>query len=81
MQNITLALAVKALFLTLTLMGYGTMWMAVFADAGASLLVVGNGLRLLRTPALGARRTARCSDFEHPVNSLFTNVTCHPFSR
>ena len=47
-QNIALALGVKAVFLTLTLMGYGTMWMAVFADAGASLLVVGNGLRLLR---------------------------------
>lgn len=47
-QNITLALGVKAVFLALTLMGYGTMWMAVFADAGASLLVVGNGLRLLR---------------------------------
>jgi Cd2+/Zn2+-exporting ATPase len=47
-QNIALALGVKAVFLTLTLTGYGTMWMAVFADAGASLLVVGNGLRLLR---------------------------------
>ena len=47
-QNIAFALGVKAVFLTLTLMGYGTMWMAVFADAGASLLVVGNGLRLLR---------------------------------
>ncbi|HEV3423889.1 MAG TPA: heavy metal translocating P-type ATPase [Paraburkholderia sp.] len=47
-QNIALALGVKAVFLTLTLMGYGTMWMAVFADMGASLLVVGNGLRLLR---------------------------------
>jgi Zn2+/Cd2+-exporting ATPase len=47
-QNIALALGLKAVVLTLTLMGYGTMWMAVFADAGASLLVVGNGLRLLR---------------------------------
>ncbi|OTP78288.1 Lead, cadmium, zinc and mercury transporting ATPase/ Copper-translocating P-type ATPase [Caballeronia sordidicola] len=47
-QNITLALGVKAVFLTLTLMGMGTMWMAVFADVGASLLVVSNGLRLLR---------------------------------
>jgi Cd2+/Zn2+-exporting ATPase len=28
--------------------GLGTMWMAVFADVGASLLVVANGLRLLR---------------------------------
>lgn len=47
-QNITLALGIKAVFLALTLVGYGTMWMAVFADVGASLLVVGNGLRLLR---------------------------------
>lgn len=47
-QNITLALGIKIVFLILTLMGFGTMWMAVFADVGASLLVVGNGLRLLR---------------------------------
>jgi Cd2+/Zn2+-exporting ATPase len=47
-QNIALALGIKAVFLTLTLIGLGTMWMAVFADVGASLLVVGNGLRLLR---------------------------------
>jgi len=47
-QNITLALSIKAVFLVLTLVGLGTMWMAVFADVGASLLVVGNGLRLLR---------------------------------
>lgn len=47
-QNITLALGIKAVFLVLTLVGYGTMWMAVFADMGASLLVVANGLRLVR---------------------------------
>ncbi len=47
-QNITVALGIKAVFLGLTLAGLGTMWMAVFADVGASLLVVGNGLRLLR---------------------------------
>jgi Cd2+/Zn2+-exporting ATPase len=47
-QNITLALGIKSVFLVLTLLGLGTMWMAVFADVGASLLVVGNGLRLLR---------------------------------
>jgi Zn2+/Cd2+-exporting ATPase len=46
-QNIVLALSIKAIFLVLTLMGMGTMWMAVFADMGTSLLVVGNGLRLL----------------------------------
>ena len=47
-QNIALALGIKAVFLVLTLMGSGTMWMAVFADVGTSLLVVANGLRLLR---------------------------------
>jgi len=47
-QNMVLALGLKGLFLVLTLLGLGTMWMAVFADVGASLLVVGNGLRLLR---------------------------------
>nr|WP_312452553.1 heavy metal translocating P-type ATPase [Stutzerimonas nitrititolerans] len=47
-QNITLALGIKAVFLVATLMGHATMWMAVFADMGVSLLVVLNGLRLLR---------------------------------
>ena len=47
-QNIALALGIKAVFLVLALMGQATMWMAVFADMGASLLVVFNGLRLLR---------------------------------
>ena len=47
-QNIVLALGIKAVFLMLTVLGMGTMWMAVFADMGASLLVVANGLRLLR---------------------------------
>jgi len=48
MQNITLALGIKAVFLVLTFAGQATMWAAVFADMGASLLVVGNGMRLLR---------------------------------
>ena len=47
-QNIAFAIGVKAVFFALTLTGYGTMWMAVFADVGTSLLVVANGLRLLR---------------------------------
>ncbi len=50
-QNIALALGVKAIFLGLTLVGMGTMWMAVFADMGTSLIVVLNGLRLLRPQA------------------------------
>jgi Cd2+/Zn2+-exporting ATPase len=47
-QNIALALGIKVVFLGLALSGHATLWMAVFADMGASLLVVGNGLRLLR---------------------------------
>ena len=47
-QNISLALGIKAVFMVLAVAGSATMWMAVFADMGASLLVVGNGLRLLR---------------------------------
>lgn len=47
-QNIGLALGIKAIFLVVTLTGHATMWMAVFADMGVSLLVVLNGLRLLR---------------------------------
>ena len=47
-QNITLALGIKTAFLLLAMLGHATMWMAVFADVGASLLVVCNGLRMLR---------------------------------
>ncbi|MFJ4154251.1 heavy metal translocating P-type ATPase [Pseudomonas sp. NPDC089752] len=47
-QNIVLALGIKAIFLAITFAGMATLWMAVFADMGVSLLVVFNGLRLLR---------------------------------
>ncbi|MFD3301863.1 heavy metal translocating P-type ATPase [Pseudomonas alcaligenes] len=47
-QNIALALGIKAIFLGMAITGGATMWMAVFADMGVSLLVVFNGLRLLR---------------------------------
>jgi Cd2+/Zn2+-exporting ATPase len=50
-QNIVLALGIKAVFLALSFAGLATLWMAVFADMGASLLVVFNGLRLLRFKA------------------------------
>ncbi len=51
-QNIALALGIKAVFMVLALMGLASMWMAVFADMGASLLVVFNGLRLLRSRSI-----------------------------
>jgi Cd2+/Zn2+-exporting ATPase len=54
-QNITLALGIKAVFVVLALFGSATMWMAVFADMGATLLVVANGLRLLKVPNADAR--------------------------
>jgi Cd2+/Zn2+-exporting ATPase len=47
-QNISAALAIKAAFFAMALLGTASLWMAVFADVGASLLVVFNGLRLLR---------------------------------
>ncbi|MBC3886685.1 heavy metal translocating P-type ATPase [Undibacterium griseum] len=47
-QNITLALGIKLIFLIMAVMGIATLWMAVFADMGASLLVIFNGLRLVR---------------------------------
>jgi Cd2+/Zn2+-exporting ATPase len=50
-QNITIALGVKGLVLGLAVAGHGTLWAAVAADVGASLLVIGNGLRLLHVGA------------------------------
>jgi Cd2+/Zn2+-exporting ATPase len=47
-QNISLALGIKVVFFALALAGTASLWMAVFADMGASLIVVFNGLRLLR---------------------------------
>jgi Cd2+/Zn2+-exporting ATPase len=55
-ENVALSLAVKALFMALTFGGYATLWAAIAADMGVSLLVIANALRLLRVrqaPALG----------------------------
>jgi Cd2+/Zn2+-exporting ATPase len=72
-QNITFALALKVVTLLLVFPGWLTLWMAVLADTGGSLIVIGNGLRLVRygrrersaagpEPAgLPARRRARTS--------------------
>ncbi len=46
--NIAFALGIKAIFLVLALLGYTSLWLAVLADTGATLLVVANALRLLR---------------------------------
>ena len=47
-MNVAISLALKAAFLTLAVAGTATLWMAVLADTGASVIVVGNALRLLR---------------------------------
>jgi Cd2+/Zn2+-exporting ATPase len=48
-QNIIASLGVKAVFVVLTLAGHASLWAAIAADMGASLLVIFNGLRLLQT--------------------------------
>jgi Zn2+/Cd2+-exporting ATPase len=47
--NVTVSLLLKFVFLVLAITGHATLWMAIVADTGASLLVIANGLRLLRT--------------------------------
>jgi Cd2+/Zn2+-exporting ATPase len=47
-QNIALSLLIKGVFLLLAVAGVATLWMAVFADMGTSLIVTFNGMRLLR---------------------------------
>ena len=46
-----MALGINAVFFVPAVFGSATIWMAVFADMGASLLVVANGIRLLRSKA------------------------------
>jgi Cd2+/Zn2+-exporting ATPase len=53
-QNIAIALGLKAVFLVTTLLGISTLWMAILADTGATVLVTANALRLLRFGAAPA---------------------------
>lgn len=57
-QNITFALLMKAVFLVLAARGTATLWMAIAADTGATLVVIFNGLRLLRARSV-QKRAAR----------------------
>ena len=54
-QNIVFSLGVKGVFVVLTFAGFATLWGAIAADVGASLLVVANALRLLRQGRTGER--------------------------
>ncbi|MBM3725612.1 MAG: cadmium-translocating P-type ATPase [Acidobacteria bacterium] len=51
-QNVAFALATKLIFLVVAFLDLATLWMAVAADMGATLLVTFNGLRMLRTGSL-----------------------------
>lgn len=51
--NVTFAIAVKAAFLGLAVTGHTSLWLAILADTGATLLVILNALRLLGTKARG----------------------------
>ena len=64
-QNISLALGIKAIFLALTLAGTASLWIAVLADMGTSLIVIANGLRLLRHPAHGTHAHHRRPSGDH----------------
>ena len=48
--NVALSIGIKLIFFALVLIGSGSMWLAVLADMGTSLLVTANGMRLLRRP-------------------------------
>jgi Cd2+/Zn2+-exporting ATPase len=50
--NVALSIGIKVVFFILVLIGTGSMWLAVLADVGTSLLVSLNGMRLLRSPRL-----------------------------
>ena len=58
-QNIAFSLGVKAVFVVLTFAGAASLWAAIAADMGASLLVIANGLRLLRPTGPGGARERR----------------------
>ncbi len=51
-QNVTFALGVKAVVLLLGALGYASMWMAVFADVGVTVLAILNAIRALNVTSL-----------------------------
>jgi Cd2+/Zn2+-exporting ATPase len=57
-QNVGFSVAIKVLVLVAAVAGYANMWLAVFADTGVALLVIANGMRLLRPVRSGGRAVA-----------------------
>jgi Cd2+/Zn2+-exporting ATPase len=50
--NVAVSIGIKLAFLVLVLLGWGSLWLAVLADVGTSLLVTLNGMRLLKRPKM-----------------------------
>ena len=57
-MNIALSLSIKLIFVALTFFGFASLWAAIAADMGASLLVIFNGLRLLKPADLSSKATS-----------------------
>ncbi|HMP04427.1 MAG TPA: heavy metal translocating P-type ATPase [Gemmatales bacterium] len=67
-QNIAFSLAVKGVFVALTFVGYTSLWAAIAADMGASLLVIFNGLRLLNQKSGAAEVVGNADHVCHGVS-------------
>ncbi len=80
-QNISFAIGTKAAFLALAATGYATLWMAILADLGASLVVVANGLRILRNAPQslteGPKRHVEPLNQDRPADAG-TDACCAP---
>ncbi len=63
--NIAFALGLKALVLLVTLLGHASLWLAIMADTGATLLVIANALRLLAAPKSVLSRDVPCGRNDH----------------
>ena len=67
-QNIGVSLSVKMLFVILTVLGHASLWAAIAADMGASLLVIFNGLRLLNAADTAAAISAGPAPGAEPLD-------------
>jgi Cd2+/Zn2+-exporting ATPase len=73
-QNIIFSLGVKAAFVVLTFAGFATLWGAIAADVGASLLVVANAPRLLR-PGIGTALSPE--NIEQTIDAMVVGKLTH----
>ncbi|MCL5111040.1 MAG: cadmium-translocating P-type ATPase [Chloroflexi bacterium] len=75
-QNVAFALAIKAVFLALAVLGVATLWLAILADTGASLVVTLNGMRLLGYGRRFARPSAEHREAHAAVECTAEHCHC-----